>query len=155
VPSPVSHCIFSPESTDDSYGNDEFLALSVDSANPDAADCYRIVRERNGFRLDRASQIVTAAKGTQNIAIAVSQAYDAVAFLSKQGISTIKMSLIIGAIQIRPEGQLPGTLGSHGVVYHHERVSLAFDGTGQKLIYIDEKVLYSLQHANVGGSNNV
>lgn len=68
-----------------SYSNDEFLALSVDSANPDGADCYNIVKSRTTFRLEPNSQIVSGQTGTDNLAVAVSQPYDAVALLGKTG----------------------------------------------------------------------
>jgi hypothetical protein len=113
-----------------SYGNDECLVLSIDSANRNAADCYRIIPVRNEFRLDRASQIISAARGTDHLAITVSQPFEAIAWVSKKGI-----------VQVRPYGKLHGNLGEHRSVDSYERTSLAFDGTGRKLLYIDEKVL--------------
>ena len=68
-----------------SYSNDEFLALSIDSANRDGADCYNIVKSRTTFRLEPTSQIVSEQSGTGNLAVAVSQPYDAVALLNKTG----------------------------------------------------------------------
>jgi hypothetical protein len=68
-----------------SFQNDECLALSVDSTNSDAADCYRIVSERTHFKLERAAQIASGPRGTANLAIAVSQPYYAVALLNRDG----------------------------------------------------------------------
>ena len=60
----------------------------MDSTNRDAADCYRIVSERTHFRLDRADQIASGLRGTSNLAIAVSQPYDAIALLNREGNAT-------------------------------------------------------------------
>jgi hypothetical protein len=76
-----------------SFRNDECLALSIDSANPDAADCYRIVQERTRFRLERDSQIVSAQRGTMNLAVAISQPHNAVALINKSGMSLEKRDL--------------------------------------------------------------
>ena len=59
----------------------------MDSTNPDAADCYRIVAERTHFRLEKAARIATGPRGTANLAIAVSQRFWAVALLNRDGIS--------------------------------------------------------------------
>ena len=71
--------------TDVSFQHDECLALSVDSTNPAAADCYRIVSERTHFKLERAAKIASGLRGTANLAIAVSQPYYAVALLNREG----------------------------------------------------------------------
>ena len=68
-----------------SFQNDECLALAVDSTNNDAADCYQIVSERTHFRLERYNQIASGQKGTTNLAIAVSQRYNATALLDRDG----------------------------------------------------------------------
>ena len=70
-----------------SFRNDEFLVLSVDSSNPDAGDCYQISKERTFFKLDRCENISKEEQGTTNLAVAVSQPYDAVALLNKDGTS--------------------------------------------------------------------
>jgi len=66
--------------------------LSVDSTNNDAADCYHIVSERTHFRLERYNQIASAQRGTANLAIAVSQRYDAIALLNREGNSLPEQS---------------------------------------------------------------
>ena len=71
--------------SDVSFRNDEFLVLSVDSSNPDAGDCYQISKERTVFRLDRCENIAKGERGTTNLHVAVSQPYDAVALLNKEG----------------------------------------------------------------------
>jgi hypothetical protein len=78
-------CLDSEEKADISFQNDECLALSVDSTNPDAADCYHIVSERTHFRLERAQQIAAGQRGTSNLAVCISQHYDAVALLNRDG----------------------------------------------------------------------
>lgn len=59
--------------------------MAVDSSNPDAADCYRIVSVRAHFELDRSEQITTGLRGTSNLAIAISQPDNAIALLSREG----------------------------------------------------------------------
>ena len=71
--------------TEHSFQNDECLALSVNSSNNDAADCYRIVSERTQFTLRRHDQIALGRKGTENLAIAVSQSDETIALLSRDG----------------------------------------------------------------------
>lgn len=62
---------------------------------------------------------------------------------------------MIGFIQVKPEGSLPGNLGQHLDVHHHERVSLAFDGSGTKLIYIDDRVQHLRNLTDIGRSHNL
>jgi hypothetical protein len=57
----------------------------LDSADPAAHDCYRIKNRGSGYELAEFTQIATGPNGTTNMAIAVSQAHEAVALLGKDG----------------------------------------------------------------------
>ena len=81
----------SEKKLDISFKDDKFLALAVDSTNPDAADCYHIVSERTHFRLERSQQIASGQRGTCNLAVSVSQCYDAVALLNRDGTYSYKI----------------------------------------------------------------
>lgn len=57
----------------------------MDSSNPHAGDCYEISKERTVFKLDRCENIAMGERGTMNLHVAISQPYDAVALLDKEG----------------------------------------------------------------------
>jgi hypothetical protein len=88
----ISLCI-SPWSripVNSSFRNDECLAISWYSTDPGVPDCYRITQEGSRFRLEPDStQIGIPGKGTTNLAIAISQSYDAVALLNREGIELL------------------------------------------------------------------
>lgn len=65
--------------------SDQCLALSLDSTYSGARDTYQIGTGKI-FTLTAGTKIATGPRGTSNIAIAVSEQYDAVALLNKDGI---------------------------------------------------------------------
>ena len=72
--------------SDFSSHNDDCLAISLDTTDAAAHDCYRIKNKGRVYELEKFTQIASGPSGTTNMAIAVSQAHDAVALLGKDSI---------------------------------------------------------------------
>jgi len=71
--------------SDSSLHNDECFAISLDTTDAAAHDCYRIKNKGRVYELEKFTQVASGPSGTTNMAIAVSQAHDAVALLGKDG----------------------------------------------------------------------
>ena len=72
--------------SDFSFHNDDCLAISLDTTDAAALIRYRIKNKGRVYELEKFTQIASGASGTTNMAIAVSQAHDAVALLGKDSI---------------------------------------------------------------------
>jgi hypothetical protein len=73
-----------------SFRNEDCLAISLDSTDPAAHDCYRIKNKGRGYELVKFTQIATGPTGTTNMAIAASLKREAVALLGKDGKSIVR-----------------------------------------------------------------
>ena len=75
--------------SDFSLHNDDCVAISLDTTDAAAHDCYRIKNKGRVYELEKFTQIASGSSGTKNMAIAVSQAHDAVALLTKDSINLL------------------------------------------------------------------
>ena len=115
----------------------------MDSSNPHAGDCYEISKERTVFKLDRCENIAMGERGTTNLHVAISQPYDAVALLDKEGTSLFTyliFHLMTGSLQIKPEGGLLGLLAKRPTVRPHDPITISFDESGTKPMLLDHLV---------------
>jgi hypothetical protein len=56
-------------------------------------------------------------------------------------VSIFMNELTIGFLQVKPDGQLLGSLSRHPHVHAHDPISISFDKTGTKLIFLDHHVI--------------